>query len=334
MRRILATFLPPAALTVLVLTSGWPLGPGAAAAGVHIVVLGSSTAAGTGASVPDSAWVNRYRNALVAEDASHQVTNLARGGYTTYHIMPTGNVPPAGRPLPDTLRNITRALSLAPDAVIINLPSNDAAYGYTLAEQLANYDSVLAAAGRAGVPVWISTTQPRNLTLAGRENLMAMRDSTFARWGDHAIDFWNGIANPDGTINVLYNSGDGIHLNDAGHRILFERAHAKDIPAALVTAVIDGPGSRPATGGVWLGQNEPNPLAGSGRIRYELAQPGRVVMRLYDLRGRRLATLEDAARPAGRHSVACDGSTLPSGSYFYELRTEAGTAMRRMTVVR
>jgi len=33
---------------------------------IRVVVIGSSTASGTGASVPDSAWVNRYRNYLVS----------------------------------------------------------------------------------------------------------------------------------------------------------------------------------------------------------------------------------------------------------------------------
>ena len=31
---------------------------------IHVIVIGSSTAAGTGPSTPDSAWVNRYRNYL------------------------------------------------------------------------------------------------------------------------------------------------------------------------------------------------------------------------------------------------------------------------------
>jgi lysophospholipase L1-like esterase len=151
------------------------------------------------------------------------VTNLARGGYTTYHIMPNGYVPPAGRAAPDLERNITKALSLKPNAIVINLPSNDATNNYTVAEQLANYEAVLAQAKAATVPVWIATTQPRNLSDAQRQNLMAVRDSTFARYGDKAIDFWTEIAEASGRIKPIYDSGDGIHLNDAAHAILFQR---------------------------------------------------------------------------------------------------------------
>ena len=37
------------------------------------------------------------------------------------------------------------------------------------------------------------------------------------------IDFWDGFAYSNGLINEKLNSGDGIHLNDLGHRMLYER---------------------------------------------------------------------------------------------------------------
>ncbi len=206
---------------------------------LHIVVLGSSTAEGTGPSNRNNAWVNRYRAYVQSLNPKNAVTNLARGGYTTYHIMPDGYIPPSGRALPDRERNITKALSLKPSAIIINLPSNDATNNYTVAEQLANYEAVLVKARAETVPVWIATTQPRNLSEAQRQNLMAMRDSTFARWGSKAIDFWTGIAEANGSIKSIYDSGDGVHLNDAAHGILFERVVAANVHkvAALTDSV-------------------------------------------------------------------------------------------------
>lgn len=188
-----------------------------------IVVLGSSTAAGTGPRDIGNAWVNRYLLYAQSIAAQRRVINLAKGGYTTYHMMPWDYVPPEGRPKPDPGRCITMAISLDPVAIIINLPSNDAANGYSVDEQLANYDSILAAVDAESISVWITTTQPRNLSTEGRDNLMAMRDSTFSRFGAKAIDFWTGIAREDGTIDLAYDCGDGVHLNDAGHQILFQR---------------------------------------------------------------------------------------------------------------
>ena len=62
-------------------------------AGTRIVVLGSSTAAGAGVSDSNRAWVNQYRTYLQSIDPTNTVTNLAKGGYTTCAIMPTGTDP-------------------------------------------------------------------------------------------------------------------------------------------------------------------------------------------------------------------------------------------------
>lgn len=215
----------------------WGQSPCSAGTPYTIVVLGSSTAAGTGPSPVDSAWVWRYRAYVQSINPANQVINLAQGGYTTYQMMPTGYTPPSGRPNPDTLKNITRALSLNPDAIIINFPSNDVSQGFSVQEQLRNDSTVWAIAQAANVPVWISTTQPKNFSI-GSVNIqkqMEVRDSIFARYGSHALDFWSVIADSNGQIVPAYNSGDGTHLNNAGHWILFNRVKDAHILDSLYT---------------------------------------------------------------------------------------------------
>lgn len=190
---------------------------------IKIVVLGSSTAAGTGPQNPANAWVNQYSQYVKSVNSSSDVINLAVGGYTTYHVMPSDYTPPTDRPSPNTEHNITKALSYSPDVIIINLPTNDANGNYTVTEQLNNYKVILAKAAEKNVPVYITTTQPRNFSADQRQNLIAMRDSTIKKMGTKAIDFWTDIANADGTINTTYDMGDGVHLNDAAHTVLKDR---------------------------------------------------------------------------------------------------------------
>lgn len=186
----------------------------------QIVVLGSSTSAGNGPPVVDSAWVWKYRAAIFQRNTRFSVTNLAVGGFSTGDVLPSG----------DGLHNITKALSLNPCAIIMNLPTNDAAYNNSVALQLQRYKTIMDLASKNNVKFWVTTTQPRNFTDATQlKNLMDMRDSIIARYGTYVIDFWTDLANTDGTINSQYNSGDGIHLNTAGHEILTERALAKSI---------------------------------------------------------------------------------------------------------
>jgi lysophospholipase L1-like esterase len=281
---------------------------------VRIAVLGSSTAAGTGPSSLDSAWVWRYREYMRELHPDNFVLNYARGGYTTYHIMPTGNVPPAGRPFPDINRNITRVINANVDALIINLPSNDAAAGYAVADQLANYAEVVALATDNGIPVWIATTQPRNLDSNGRQNLMDMRDSTFAIYGNNAIDFWSVLANGNGTIQNFYDSGDGIHLNDAAHRLLFERVVAKNIPD-IITGIGDQGALQP--GGIQLRPNYPNPFNATTNIRYSLANNSPIVIAVYALSGQKISEFNQGFQNSGEHVFRLSAETLASGPYFY-----------------
>ncbi len=210
-----------------------PTADAARDASFRIVVLGSSSAEGTGPKDYGNAWVNRYRAALQAEDPSIEVLNIARGGYTTYHMLPTGTPEKADRPKPDPRHNITRALALDPDALIIAFTSNDRTYGFSNEEQMANFEAVRQLAEAQGVDVWFTTTTPRNLDAAARADQKAVADALKARYPDRVLDFWEGMDEPDGTIKPAYDSGDHVHFNDEAHRIWFERAMAARIPETV-----------------------------------------------------------------------------------------------------
>ena len=201
---------------------------------IHVVVIGSSTAAGTGPSTPDSAWVNRYRNYLQAINPQNQVTNLAIGGTTTYHIMPSWFVAPIGKPATNLNNNVTQAINLGADAIIVNMPSNDASNGFGLTEQMSNFIAISNSADSVGILVWICTTQPRNFGSAALKTIQtSVRDSILSYFGDFAIDFWNGTADVNDNILLPYDSGDGVHLNDAGHALLIQRIINEEIPNIL-----------------------------------------------------------------------------------------------------
>jgi len=200
---------------------------------LRLVVIGSSTAAGVGAHPVDSSWVNRYRAYLKTLHPASQVVNLAKSGYQTCHLMPSGHKPPPGRPAPDTLRNITAALALRPDAIIVNLPSNDASAGYPAKEQLDNFEAIAFNAWYADVPIWITSVQPRNFDSLKIQTQFQVLNAMHKRYGDQAINFWDMLATGDGTVNPRYDCGDGIHLNNAGHALLYERILAKNIPEQL-----------------------------------------------------------------------------------------------------
>ncbi|MBU0692479.1 T9SS type A sorting domain-containing protein, partial [bacterium] len=63
----------------------------------------------------------------------------------------------------------------------------------------------------------------------------------------------------------------------------------------------------------------PNPFNSSTRICYDLAVPGRVDLKLFDIQGRQAASLFSAFAEAGTHNLEFNGSDFASGIYFLRL---------------
>jgi lysophospholipase L1-like esterase len=168
---------------------------------------------------------------------------LAVGGYTTYQIQPSDFVPPPGRPQPDKAHNITRALKLKPDALIINMPTNDTNANYSAADQLANFDRVTRLAKQGGVACWVTTTQPRNFVgdpPATRQTkwaaLISTKGSLMDKYGDRTLDFWTQFAETGGKLKAMWDAGDGTHMNDAAHALLVQEVIDAKIPQAILAS--------------------------------------------------------------------------------------------------
>jgi len=78
----------------------------------------------------------------------------------------------------------------------------------------------------------------------------------------------------------------------------------------------------------------PNPSRDAVNFAYTIPEDGRVVLSVYDLSGRRVATPVDADETAGRHEISWNCTEIPSGVYLYRLETSAGTLTKRLVVSR
>lgn len=78
----------------------------------------------------------------------------------------------------------------------------------------------------------------------------------------------------------------------------------------------------------------PNPTRGQATIEYTLPEAEEVTLEVYDVLGRRVATLEEGSKQAGRHEVRLEADGLPSGVYFGRLEAGGETRTQKITVVR
>lgn len=83
-----------------------------------------------------------------------------------------------------------------------------------------------------------------------------------------------------------------------------------------------------------LGNSFPNPTAGTATIRFALGEAADVRLDVFDVLGRRVATLADGLLAAGPHEARLDTRGLASGTYVYRFTTPVGLQSRRLTIVR
>jgi hypothetical protein len=82
-----------------------------------------------------------------------------------------------------------------------------------------------------------------------------------------------------------------------------------------------------------LAQNAPNPTAGTTAFSFTLPESAYAELSVYDLAGRRIATVFDGEAEAGENRVAYDASVMAPGVYLYRLTSAGKTTVRKMVVV-
>ena len=95
----------------------------------------------------------------------------------------------------------------------------------------------------------------------------------------------------------------------------------------------------PAASEAQLAGNAPNPFSGQTTIEFALPEQSRVTVAVYDMMGRKVATLVDGVRSSGPHAVGWNGQSdsgqdLASGVYLLRMRAEGKTMNKRMTIIR
>jgi hypothetical protein len=97
-----------------------------------------------------------------------------------------------------------------------------------------------------------------------------------------------------------------------------------------LTVLDDSPAS---AGDYFLFQNFPNPASDSTTIRYSLPKTSTVVIKVYDMIGKEVATIVDDIKPAGIHAASFNAANHGSGLYFYTLIADRSIISKRMVVV-
>jgi photosystem II stability/assembly factor-like uncharacterized protein len=83
---------------------------------------------------------------------------------------------------------------------------------------------------------------------------------------------------------------------------------------------------------ITLEQNFPNPFSVNSTIRYHLAQPEVVSLKVYNSLGQLVLSPVNERKEAGLHEVVVNGTEMPAGIYFYQLQTQQGSMIKKLIV--
>jgi len=83
-----------------------------------------------------------------------------------------------------------------------------------------------------------------------------------------------------------------------------------------------------------ISQNYPNPFNPATQIQFTIPSPERVTISLFDVLGRKVATLVDKDYASGTFTLTIDGSKLSSGNYFYRMEAGNFVATKKMLLLK
>ncbi len=158
---------------------------------------------------------------------------------------------------------------------------------------------------------------------AGKENLY---NQTVSNSDD--LGSWNDT--------LVFNTGVGLtyHYSSSGRG---QTSYSQDVFSAKlidfypvkVQAEIN-----PNAKKIFLEQNYPNPFNPNTTIKYSIPNAGIVSVKVFDVLGKEVAELVNEIKSAGSYSVDFNASNLPSGVYFYCLKSGGFVESKKLILIK
>jgi hypothetical protein len=158
-----------------------------------------------------------------------------------------------------------------------------------------------------------------------------MVTETPIEFGEKVFDFWTGLGISGGNgINPLYDT-DGVHMNDAGHQILFDRIVAKNIHTTIKTLVDTSLNINSES----LNSNikiYPNPFKNKLNIKYNLNSNSNVKIIITDAYGRLIANLSNNKRQSSDNKIIWNPlkNNISKGIYFCKITADNNTITKKI----
>jgi hypothetical protein len=153
------------------------------------------------------------------------------------------------------------------------------------------------------------------------------------RWVTFTGDNWSRSQGVTGTDMTGSGSNEILIANQRGGSASEGAAKIVILEADAETSVAINPRTGLAET-IRLEQNYPNPFNPSTTIEFTMSISENVKLEVYDVTGRKVATLIDGWMPEGRHNAVFDATHLSSGTYMYVLTVGQHRVNRKMVLMK
>ena len=224
----------------------------------------------------------------------------------------------------------------------VSVQANDPNGAYALIDGTSNIPKIWRTTNRGqgwtditgNLPSWIPVsdlvrhpTDPNKLYLGTAFGCFRSENggTTWSRWN-------NGM--PEAAIVTEMVGVDS--LATSGRFLVYASTFGRGIWAREITGddPVDVAALAPPAAQVQLEAPRPNPARGRASIAFSLPKPTEVELSVYDVAGRRVATLARGVHAAGRHEVPFDGRELGAGVYWARLTGSGVSETERIVLIR
>ena len=139
-------------------------------------------------------------------------------------------------------------------------------------------------------------------------------DNWFVQSTGSTVELWSVYFADD---SVGYAIGDNAVLKTTNGGLTFAGNNSNQVPEQFT-----------------LYQNYPNPFNPGTKIGFRTAGSGLVTLKIYDIKGKEIASIVKEYKQPGNYEINWDGSNYPSGVYFYELETYNHSETKKMLLIK
>ena len=157
----------------------------------------------------------------------------------------------------------------------------------------------------------------------------------FTSWGTNKVHKYDkNFINTPVEIASGFNGPANISYNPKGNLLVVPNFNTNSVIYINLNTIGIKKIEKEIPGGYRLYQNYPNPFNPKTKITFDIFNPGKVRLSIYDIAGKEIKTLINEEISTGKYEISFDATGLSSGVYIYRLESGNFSDTKKMSIIK